>query len=281
MEMRTDSPVWLDEFHPNFTRWQRARELSIERGKLVQSITNQVVKAEGLKILDLGSGEGGTTKVFLKNNFVVSFDLSYNRLQRQKDHPGSTIGMTGVKFVNGNTLHLPFLENFFDLIIIQDVIEHLTDIQVFYEEIKRVLKQNGTIYLSTPNKLSIINFISDPHFGLPVISILKRDTIKKYFLRYFRKKDYYRNDIAQLLSLKEITKLFGNDFKVRLNSKFVISELIKGNKGIVWSNFHLKLNNLVKSIGLDYLLNKISNDKPGIMNKIFTPTFYLLLTRKI
>ena len=279
--MRTDSPVWLDEFHPNFTRWQRARELSIERGKLVHSIINRVVKAEGLKILDLGSGEGGTTKVFLKNNFVVSFDLSYNRLQRQKNYPGFAIGMTGMKFVNGNTLHLPFLEKFFDLIIIQDVIEHLTDIQVFYEEIKRVLKQNGTIYLGTPNKLSIFNFISDPHFGLPVISILKRNTIKKYFLRYFRKKDYYRKDIAQLLSLKEITKLFGNDFKVRLNSKFVISELIKGNKGIVWSNFHLKLINLVKSIRLDYLLNKISNDKPGIVNKIFTPTFYLLLTRKI
>jgi hypothetical protein len=81
--------------------------------------------------------------------------------------------------------------------------------------------------------------------------------------------------------MKEIKKLFGNDFNIRLSSKFVANELLKGNKGIVWSNFHLKLISLFKSIRIDYLLKKVSNDKPGIVNKYFTPTFYVILTRKI
>ena len=281
MEMRTDSPLWLNESHPNYTRWRRARELSIERGKLVQSIVRQIFKTEGIKILDLGSGEGGTSKVFSQNNFVVSFDLSLDRLQRQKDSPGFAFEMTEAKLVNGDAIQLPFLENSFDLIIIQDVIEHLNDTQFFYEEIKRILKQNGTIYLSTPNRLSLFNFISDPHFGLPIVSALKRSRIKKYFLRYFRKQDYLRNDIAQLLSLKEIKSLFDNDFKIKLNSKYVLAELLKGNKGIIWSNFHLKLISFVKSIKLDYLLKNVINDKVGIVNQYFTPTFYFLLTRKI
>ena len=78
------NPIWLDESHPNFKRWQYARDLSIERGKFVHSIINQQIKTQNLNVLDLGSGEGGTSKVFSDNNFVVSFDLSLTRLRRQK-----------------------------------------------------------------------------------------------------------------------------------------------------------------------------------------------------
>ena len=100
--------------------------------------------------------------------------------------------MTEQKLVNASALQLPFSNHSFDLIIIQDVIEHLTNISDFYSEVKRILKTNGMIYLSTPNKLSIFNFFNDPHFGLPIVSILKRESIKKYFLKHFRKDDYYR-----------------------------------------------------------------------------------------
>jgi predicted rRNA methylase YqxC with S4 and FtsJ domains len=81
--MTNQNPAWLDESHPNFDRWKRSRELSIERGKFVHSIINQKVNANNLSVLDLGSGEGGTSKVFSENNFVVSLDLNLIRLQRQ------------------------------------------------------------------------------------------------------------------------------------------------------------------------------------------------------
>ena len=81
--MTNQNPAWLDESHPNFLRWKLARELSFERGKFVYSIVNQKVSSNNLSVLDLGSGEGGTSDVFSKNNFVVSLDLSLIRLQRQ------------------------------------------------------------------------------------------------------------------------------------------------------------------------------------------------------
>ena len=187
--------------------------------------------------------------------------------------------MTNQRLVNGSALQLPFTNYSFDLIIIQDVIEHLTGINDFYSEVKRVLKPDGTIYLSSPNKYSIFNFLSDPHFGLPIISTLKRESIKKYFLKYFRKDDYNRTDIAQLFSLDEIVKLFKTDFEISLNTKFTIRELLKGNKGIIWSKFHLVLISLCKFIKLDWGLIKIANDKIGVINNYFTPTFYLLLMK--
>ncbi len=155
----------------------------------------------------------------------------------------------------------------------------LQTLQIYYSEVKRILKTNGNIYLSTPNKLSVFNFFSDPHFGLPVLSLLKRQSIKKYFLKQFRKDDYNRTDIAQLFSLNELINLFKNDFEIKLYTKFSVQELFNGNKGIVWSDFHLKLIAFCKLIKLDWLLIKLANDKIGITNKYFTPTFYFVLKK--
>lgn len=299
MEVKEINPAWLDESHPNFNRWKRAREVSVERGKFVSSIINQQLDTKDLSVLDLGSGEGGTSKVFSENNFIVSFDLSLIRLQRQissviskegfypteksstnnKTRFLSSFEMTKPELVNGSALQLPFSNHSFDLIIIQDVIEHLTNTATFYSEVKRILKTNGYIYLSTPNKLSIFNILNDPHFGLPVLSLLKRESIKKYFLKQFRKDDYNRTDIAQLLSLNGLINLFKNDFEIKLYTKFSVRELFNGNKGIVWSDFHLKLIAFCKLIKLDWLLIKLANDKIGLINKYFTPTFYFVFKK--
>lgn len=318
MEVKENIPAWLDESHPNFLRWKIARELSIQRGLFVKQIITQQIKTENLVILDLGSGEGGTAKIFSENNFVVSLDLSLVRLKRQQSSVISKDGyypteksefsfrhfdpdlsgeksesniredfsledsfkMTGVQCINGSALQLPFTNYSFDLIIIQDVIEHINQLTNFYSEVKRVLKIGGMIYLSTPNKLSIFNFFSDPHFGLPIVSILKRISIKKYFLKHFRKDDYYREDIAQLFSLDELLNLIKKDFEISLQTKFSVQELFNGNKGIVWSEFHLKLISFCKILKLDWLINKIANNNFGFVNKYFTPTFYLIIKNR-
>lgn len=273
MEIETESPVWLDQSHPNFLRWQKGRLAAEARGNFVKQIVSLDIKCDNISVLDLGSGEGGTSIVFSKDNFVVSFDLSLIRLLRQ-------IGSDKFYKVNGNGLILPFKNKSFDLIIVQDVIEHLQTTNDFYFEICRVLKPKGTIYLSTPNKLSVFNFLADPHFGLPVVSLLKREHIKKYFLKYFRKKDFERLDVAQLLSLNELIKIFDKDFEIKLHTKFSVVELFNGNKGIVWSEFHLTIIRFCKFINLDWLIAKIANDNFGLVNKIFSPTFYLTLKRK-
>ena len=204
-------PPWLDSSHPNFKRWERGRSLALERGNFVKSVIELYKNCNNLVILDLGSGEGGTAKVLSKNNLVVSFDLSITRLERQKDSGAY------YQLVNGDALKMPFAKNQFDLIIIQDVIEHLTEVQTFISNTKEILRDNGIIYLSTPNKFSIINCLSDPHWGMPVISMLKRESIRKYFLNVFRKKEAGRKDIAQLLSLNELEKYFRRDFEIYIN----------------------------------------------------------------
>jgi SAM-dependent methyltransferase len=259
--------------HPNYKRWQKARDLSDHRAKFVESVLSVEVISNGLKILDIGAGEGNTSKLLAKNNFVVSLEPKPERIER--------IEKTDTLFpVIGDSLRLPFKVSHFDIIIFQDVIEHLNVSDKLINDLTSLLNDNGIIYLSTPNKYSLINIISDPHWGMPIISLFNRKQIKKYFLKNFRKSDYQRDDIAELLSLNKLYDLFEQFFSIKIFTKFSVDYLLDGGKGLVWSNFHLRLTKMVNHFGLSKILRRIANDNPGIINKFFTPTFYIILKRK-
>jgi 2-polyprenyl-3-methyl-5-hydroxy-6-metoxy-1,4-benzoquinol methylase len=48
---------------------------------------------------------------------------------------------------------LPFPDEYFDVVVSNHVIEHVSDQQLHLSEIARVLKPNGVVYLATPNRL--------------------------------------------------------------------------------------------------------------------------------
>ncbi len=274
MEVAEKQIPWLDEKHPNYERWKRAREISIERGKFVLSIISKVRNCQNLKILDIGSGEGGTSEVLSQDNILISFDMNKIRLLRQQN------SFSNFNLLCGSSSSLPFKNNSFDLIILQDVLEHLANRAELINSIYNLLNDNGMIYLSTPNKFSVINIIADPHWGAPIVSLLKRDSVKKYFLKYFRKSEMNRNDIAELLSLKNIYELFVDKFEMELFAIHSVNELFKGNKGIVWSDFHLKLLHTLKKVKLDKVITTLANNRMGFINRFFTPTFYMVFKKK-
>lgn len=273
MEVKKEVRREYNPAHPNYKRWQKARELSNERAKFVESVLSNVLNVEGLRILDVGAGEGNTSMFLSKKNFVVSLEPKSERIKKisriDSLHP-----------VMANSLGLPFKPANFNLIILQDVIEHLVIDKKFVNGLASLLKENGVIYISTPNRYSLFNIISDPHWGMPFLSLFDRDQIKKYFLKTFRNSDYSRNDIAELLSLKDLFELFSKDFSIKICTKFSIDYLLNGGKGLVWSNFHIQIVKTIKILGLKNILIRIANDKPGIINRFFNPTFYIILKKK-
>ena len=74
MEIGTQES-WLDKDHPNYERWKNSRKLAEERGDFVKSVIQRYINCEGLRILDLGSGEGGTAAILSKNNFIIIITL--------------------------------------------------------------------------------------------------------------------------------------------------------------------------------------------------------------
>ncbi len=98
----------------------------------------------GNKVLDIGSG-GGYIALEIKkhNNGVTCLDLQPQAIADAKKK--------GLKGVVGKAQSLPFKDNTFDVVFMAEVIEHFLDTQKALMEVRRVLKRNGTIIITTPN----------------------------------------------------------------------------------------------------------------------------------
>ncbi len=116
-------------------------------------------------ILDVGCGYGWFELACVNKKCfkVVGIEPSEKDLLTARKN----IKNPQIKFIKGSALSLPFNDNQFDTVVSWEVIEHIpqkTERQMF-KEISRVLKPNGTFYLSTPNK-SFFSNVFDPAWWL-------------------------------------------------------------------------------------------------------------------
>lgn len=106
------------------------------------------------RLLDIGCSTGQWA-LFWKNNGWQSFGIDVN-----EDHVSQTeeLGITA-KLCDLNSQQIPFADNYFDVIIAGEVIEHLIDTDSFIREIYRCLKAGGYLLITTPNLVSFENRI--------------------------------------------------------------------------------------------------------------------------
>lgn len=139
------------------------------------------------KVLDLGCADGEIYKNYTKNMEFYGVDISKKLLQKAK--------MNGYKTFNLDIEKdsLPFSDDFFDIIITGETIEHIVNTDFFMTEINRVLKSNGKMIISIPNinqPISLFMYFLDlpPRYSSRFRSPHVRDfTFKtmKYCLRSF------------------------------------------------------------------------------------------------
>jgi len=98
-------------------------------------------------VLDLGCGDGGRTVYYAGSNStarIFGVDPDKVRLSRAIQFAGMK-GVENAAFICGWGQFLPFSNSFFDVIITNDVIEHVNDLESFLSECYRVLKKNGLL----------------------------------------------------------------------------------------------------------------------------------------
>lgn len=101
----------------------------------------------GLNILDIGCGDGSLLNKIANNN-LYGIDISPEQLEIAKSR--------GIKAQNINIdkQNLPYPDNYFDIIISSEVIEHVLVPDNLLKETYRVLKKDGIFILTTPNLAS-------------------------------------------------------------------------------------------------------------------------------
>lgn len=117
-------------------------------------------------LLDAGCGTGWFSKAAADRGAqVTSMDLGENLL-------GEVAKKCETKRVVGSILEMPFKDSSFDYAVCSEVIEHVPNAVQAIRELYRVLKPNGILILTTPNRfwyfsLAIANFLKiRPYQGL-------------------------------------------------------------------------------------------------------------------
>ena len=145
---------------------------------------------KGLNVLDAGSGSGyGSCLLsdYAKN--VTGIDISEEAVEFSNQTYAQN--RDNLKYLAASVGELPFEDHIFDAVVSFEVIEHISrDLQeLFWREVKRVLKPGGFFIISSPNKKVYseeIGFTNPYH-----ISELTIDEFKDKISKHFSSSRYY------------------------------------------------------------------------------------------
>lgn len=131
--------------NPSFV-WRSGQE---RRLKIIQ----QHVKLKDQIILDLGCGVGEYVRAFSREGGIaIGCDIEPSRVfeAREKSIQQENSKLT---YLVAEGEKLPFLDNSLDIVVMNEVIEHVTNDQITLREISRVLRYEGYCIIFAPNKL--------------------------------------------------------------------------------------------------------------------------------
>ena len=165
----------IKELTQDYVNMADPEYLKEERGRRAQAdiVLRKIAKFKRSgKLLDIGCGPGFFLDQAKRQGWAVhGVDLS----QWSKDHAKAHFN---IDITQGLLTDARFPDRAFDVIVMNDVIEHLEDPKCVLKEIRRILKNDGIIYISTPDIQSFLSrLLSAKWWG-----------INKYHLYYFSKK---------------------------------------------------------------------------------------------
>lgn len=152
-------------------------------------------------VLDAACGSGyGTELISRFASFVHGIDIDEEAVEYARDH----FEKKNLAYSVASITSIPFQDATFDIVVSFETIEHVDEItqKHFLEEIKRVLRPNGQLIISTPDKRNY----SD---------------IPKYF-NEFHLKEFYSNEFLNFLKsrFKHVHFFYQRDEVVNLISNY-------------------------------------------------------------
>jgi len=138
---------WLDIYPPSAQVY--AIGLVQGRNEVINSLVPNGIKT----VLDIGCGVGDLMLLFSgKAAQVVGLDISETNVRMTKRNL-ATDGIGNGSALIGSAEELPFPDDYFDVVVIADVIEHVRGVAPALRECARVLRPGGVFICTTPRSL--------------------------------------------------------------------------------------------------------------------------------
>ncbi|OFZ00579.1 MAG: hypothetical protein A3K10_04115 [Bacteroidetes bacterium RIFCSPLOWO2_12_FULL_31_6] len=173
-------------YYKEYYHFERENWWFVVRYKIINYFLNKYLTNKSkIKILNIGVATGYSTELLMKYGEVVS-------LEYDKDCCKFISEKLNIEVIHGSITSLPFEDESFDLVCAFDVIEHVEDDELGVQEIRRVCKKNGLVFITVPAFMSLWS---------------RHDEINFHFRRY------KKNQILQLFNkLQIIHKTYFNSF---------------------------------------------------------------------
>lgn len=146
---------------------------------------------QGKMTLDAACGMGYGTAILAQKAYkVVGIDISKEAIVHCKKY----YQMINTQFINMNCTNLAFPNETFDQVVSFETLEHINKAERFVEELHRVLKPEGRLIISTPNK--------------EIYAMYNKNKINKYHIHEFDE-----NGFREFMKpYFEIEKIYGQRF---------------------------------------------------------------------
>jgi len=195
----------------NFDTWKKLYVGEYPRGFLIMETLRRYApefRAAGSSVLDIGCGDAGAIIAFAERGATCAgiecLDASLERGRlRAADHG------VDVDLRKAVAESIPFPAETFDLVMLDNVLEHVTDRPQALREARRVLKPGGLLYLVTPKPFALYSLWNDPHYDLAGLVLMPRRMQIWYFekIRGGGKGTY---DVGHIPTRRELRRLIGD-----------------------------------------------------------------------
>ncbi|HEX7243748.1 MAG TPA: class I SAM-dependent methyltransferase [Longimicrobiaceae bacterium] len=173
---------WQSE---NFDKWKSHYVSEYPRGRFILETLRRYVPGwdpRGLDVLDVGCGDAGVLIALAEEGAracgIEPYERSVERGRVRAEEHGVSMDLRA-----GFAESLPWADGSFDLVVLDNVLEHVQDRERTLAEIRRVLRPEGILYLVTPKPFALYSLVSDPHYSMAGLVLMPRPVQVWYFER--------------------------------------------------------------------------------------------------
>lgn len=197
MNHQKETNLTLDKYLKDYSATSNHESLSFISYRARYEFVTRYIKGDE-KVIDLGCGEGwGAAFLSTRVKKVVAIDMHSKVIERAQ----KVYCKKNLIFQVDDVQKLNINDETIDIVCAFEIIEHIQNDRLFLQEMKRILKPGGILFISTPNRL---------------VSLIQHNKIYKYHIREYLYSEFY----MLINSLFEKFEIYGQ-------APFVVNHLRK------------------------------------------------------
>lgn len=178
--------------------------------------------ASGKEVLDIACGEGYGSSILAQHaRKVIGVDISVETVQ----HARKRYTQDNIEFIAGSCTDIPLPDASIDLVVSFETIEHIAEHDQMMKEIKRVLRPDGALIISSPDKY---HYSDEAGYHNPFHA-------KELYLHEFKKllETYFQNISLSGQRVTYGSNIFSNQPAARVASYYQEDEVIEYGPGVL------------------------------------------------